>query len=93
MSETRPCPICDQDLNAHAEMQAGGETLFVASCGLCGRYALGVAELALARAMGDADRYNLMALLEVRALPAEADGTVVLQAHHFKKGGRAAVTA
>jgi len=88
MSDPRPCPICEQALIAHAEVTALGETSFVAHCPLCGRYAMGEAELALAAQMEDADRYNLMALLEVGSIPAEADGTVRLEPRHFKKGWR-----
>jgi hypothetical protein len=88
MSNTKPCPICEQALTAHAEVSAGGVETFVGQCTLCGRFALGRDELALAAAMSDGDRYNLMARLETRSIAAEADGTVVLRPHHFKKGAK-----
>lgn len=88
MSEAKRCPICDQGLLAHAEVTSMGVETFVASCSLCGRYALGPEEMVLARNMADGDRYNLMALLEVKSIPAEADGTVVLKPLHFVKGWR-----
>lgn len=87
-AEPMPCPICEEPLKAHAQVVAAGGDTFVASCAVCGRYALGAEEMALAKSMGSADRFNLMALLEVRSIPAEADGTVVLQPKHFKKGWR-----
>lgn len=90
MSKAEPmaCPICEMPLTAYAEVEGSGVGTFVASCPICGRYALGAEEMALAKNMGNADRFNLMALLEVRSIPAEADGTVVLKPKHFKKGWR-----
>lgn len=87
-AEPMPCPICEQPLKAHAQVVAAGVETFVASCAICGKYALGAEEMALAKGMGGADRFNLMALLEVRSIPAGADGTVVLEPRHFKKGWR-----
>lgn len=86
----KACPICEEPLKAHAEVTGGdGVTLFVGDCTICGRYALGPEEQGLAAKMATPDRYNLMARLETRSIAAEADGTVLLRPHHFKKGARA----
>ena len=86
----KPCPICEEPLSAHAEVTGeDGVTLFIGDCPICGRYALGPEERALAASMATADRYNLMARLETRSIAVEADGTVLLRPHHFKKGARA----
>lgn len=87
-AEPMPCPICEQPLKAHAQVVATGVETFVGSCDICGKYALGAEEMALAKNMEGADRFNLMALLEVKSIPAGADGTVVLEPRHFKKGWR-----
>lgn len=83
------CPICGDPLKAHATVIVdGGQEMFVGHCGVCGRFALGPKERQLAQGMGDADRFNLMARLEMRSIPAEVDGTVLLRPHHFKKGAK-----
>jgi hypothetical protein len=86
MSEPRPCPICDDPLKGHAELSVdGGPTTFVADCPTCGRYALGPDVIGLASTMSKGDRFNLMARLEMRSIPAGPDGTVILEPGHFKK--------
>ncbi len=78
------CPICEQALKGHAELTAGDVVTHVYDCPVCGRYAASPEVRTLLATMSDAVRWNVMARLEVRALPAAADGTVVLEPAHFK---------
>ncbi|HRE88918.1 MAG TPA: hypothetical protein PK095_07210 [Myxococcota bacterium] len=70
-------------MKGHAEL-SGEVVTHVYDCATCGRFAAGPEVQALMATMTDAVRWNVMARLEVRALPASADGTVVLEPGHFK---------
>lgn len=73
------CPICDEPLIGHAELTPEGQaTTIVNECPQCGRYAMSPEVAGLVAAAPTRARFNLMARLETRSVPAGPDGTMVI---------------